>query len=401
MRILILSNKPPYPPKDGGAIGIFNLSKTLASLGHSVFILAMNTSKHKINPAETISISNLKLKYIDINTGINPLKALKNLFFSKLPYNAERFISQDYINELIKILNQSSFDVVQFEGPYLWFCIDIIRGLTNAKISMKSHNIEYEIWQRSAQLEKDIIKKFYLFHLAKRIKKFEISLYNHFDFIYAVTPREKEVFLKMGVIKPILIVPTGIDPPKRDFILNFNNESIFHLGALDWLPNQEGLLWFINKIWPTVIRKYPDLKFHIAGRNAPPWILKHFKKKNIIYHGEIEDSYSFICKYGIMIVPILSGSGMRVKIVEGMSLAKPIITTSIGAEGLDVKDGEDIVIADTVESFTAKLSELIENKELTKYLSMNAHKNAIEKYNNKDIAVKVVQFYKANGVIKE
>ena len=401
MRILILCNKPPYPPKDGGAIGIFNLSRTLASLGHSVFILAMNTSKHKINPIETVSIPNLKIKYVEINTDLNPYKAIKNIVFSKLPYNAERFISRVYINELKSILSQSSFDVIQFEGPYLWFCIEIVRGMTSAKISMKSHNIEYEIWQRSAQLEKNILKKIYLYHLARRIKKFEISLYNQYDFIYAVTPRDKEVFLKMGVIKPILIVPTGIDPPNSDFVPNSDNESIFHLGALDWLPNQEGLFWFIDKIWPAIILKYPNLKFHIAGRNAPSWIVKHFNKQNIIYHGEIEDSYSFICKSGIMIVPILSGSGMRVKIVEGMSLGKPIITTSIGAEGLDVKDGEDIVIANTVENFTAKLCELIENKELAKHLSIKAHKNAIEKYNNKDIAIKVVEFYKENGVIRE
>ena len=401
MRILILCNKPPYPPKDGGAIGIFNLSRTLASMGHSVLILAMNTNKHKVQDTEVVSISNFSIKYVKINTDIKPLKALKNLLFSKLPYIAERFISEEYINELKKILTQNLFDVVQFEGPYLWYCIETVKGMSKSKISMKSHNIEYEIWRRSAQLEKNLLKKLYLYNLASRIEKFETSLYNRFDYIYAVTPRDKEVFLKMGVTKPILIVPTGIDPPKKDYIPGLNNNSIFHLGALDWMPNQEGLLWFIEKIWPGVQSKYPDLKFHIAGRNAPSWLVKRFAKHNIIYHGEIEDSYDFICKAGIMIVPILSGSGMRVKIVEGMSLGKPIITTSIGAEGLDVKDGVDILIADTVEGFKAKLSLLIDDKELAITLSFNARKNALEKYNNKDIAKNVVAFYKANGVIHE
>jgi polysaccharide biosynthesis protein PslH len=401
MKILILCNKPPYPPKDGGAIGIFNLSRTLASLGHTVFILAMNTSKHKVKTTEAVAIPNLTIKYVEINTDINLFKALKNLIFSKLPFIAERFISREYLIELKKVLIQNTFEVIQFEGPYLWFCIETVRELTNAKIAMKSHNIENEIWKRSAQLESNYLKKLYLYNLAARIEKFEILLYNRFDYIYAVTPRDKEVFLTMGVTKPILVVPTGIDPPKKDILPDNRNNSIFHLGALDWLPNQEGLLWFINKVWPGMVSKYPELKFHIAGRNAPSWIVKNFNKPNIIYHGEIEDSYTFISQSGIMIVPILSGSGMRVKIVEGMSLGKAIITTSIGAEGLDVKDGVDLLIADTVEEFLIKLSLLIENKELTTTISINAHKNAIQKYNNNDIAKNVVEFYKTHGVIHE
>jgi polysaccharide biosynthesis protein PslH len=399
MKILILCNKPPYPPRDGGAIGIFNLSKSLASLGHSVHLLAMNTSKHKINPADMPLIPKYEVTYVNINTDITPYKALRNLLFSKLPYIAERFISKDYIAQLKSILNQNSFDFIQFEGPYLWFCIDTIRAMTKTKISMKNHNIEYEIWKRSAQIEKNLLKKLYIYHLARRIEKFEISLYNRFDYLYAVTPRDKEIFIKMGVKKPIIIVPTGIDTPKSDFVPNPNNESIFHLGALDWLPNQKGLLWFIDKIWPLIVSEYPDIKFHIAGRKAPSWLLKHFEKKNIIYHGEIENAYTFICNAGIMIVPIISGGGMRVKIVEGMALGKPIVTTSIGAEGLDVKDGEDILIADSVELFAARVCELIENKKLAEKLSMNAHRNIIEKYDNILIAKKVIKFYEEEALL--
>jgi len=394
MKILILCNKPPYPPRDGGAIGIFNLSKSMASLGHDVHILAMNTSKHRVDPSNLPNLPHYSITYVDINTDITPIKAFKNLVFSKLPYLAERFISLDYVNALKKILSQNTYDFIQFEGPYLWYCIDTIREMTKTKISMKNHNIEYEIWHRAAQIEKNLLKKLYLYHLENRLEKFENSLYNRFDYIYAVTPRDKEMFIKkFGVKKPIIIVPTGIDIPKSDFVLNPDNNSIFHLGALEWMPNQQGLLWFIDKVWPIIVLKYPDLKFHIAGRNAPSWLVKHFNKPNIIYHGEIEDAYSFICNSGIMIVPILSGGGMRVKIVEGMALGKPIVSTSIGAEGLDVKDGEDILIADTAYLFAAKICELVENKELAKKLSMNAHKNSIEKYDNISIARKVIDFY--------
>jgi polysaccharide biosynthesis protein PslH len=400
MKILILCNKPPYPPRDGGAIGIFNLSKSMASLGHDVHVLAMNTSKHRVNPSELPQIQNYHITYVDINTDITALKALKNFLFSKLPYLAERFVSKDYLEALKKILSRDSFDFIQFEGPYLWYCIDTIREMTPTKISMKNHNIEYEIWLRAAQIEKNILKKLYLYNLAKRVEKFEMNLYNRFDYLYAVTGRDKEIFINKFDVKkkPILIVPTGIDAPKSDFVPNQDNSSIFHLGALEWMPNQQGLIWFVNNVWPKILDRFPDLKFHIAGRNAPHWLVRHFNKTNIIYHGEIPDAHAFICSSGIMIVPVLSGGGMRVKVVEGMALGKPIVSTSIGAEGLDVKDGEDILIADSADTFADKICELVSDSELAKKLSVNAFKNSVEKYDNIAIARKVINFYKENGI---
>ncbi len=398
MKILILCNKPPYPPNDGGAIGIFNLSKDLASLGHDVHLLAMNTKKHNASNVNIPSIPNYQIDYVNVNTDIHPVKLLINLFFSRLPYIAERFISKKYLNKLTSLLYQNHFDIIQIEGPYLWFCLDAIRKLTDSKVSMKSHNIEHEIWQRTATIEKNLIKKLYLYHLAYRIKKFEISVFNRFDFIFAVTPRDKNIFIKLGVVKPVLLVPTGINPTKTHFANQIDLNTIFFIGGLDWIPNQEGLLWFTDKVWPKLISKHPQLMFHVAGRNAPKWLPKRLNKTNIKFHGEVKESHAFMGQYGIMISPVFSGSGMRVKIVEGMSLGKPIVTTTLGAEGLDVNDGKDIVIADTIETFCSKIIELIENKKLTERLALNAHKNAVEKYNNIDIAKNVAEFYAKNAV---
>lgn len=395
MKILVLCNKPPYPPKDGGAIAIYNLSKSLALLGHQVTIYAMETSKHKVET--NVPDKNIELKYSFVDTRINPLKALINLIFSKFPYNAERFVSKKYLKGLEDILKANQFDAVHFEGPYVGFCLETVRKYSNAKLVLKSHNIENEIWERSGRLEKNIFKKYYFTNLAKRIRKFEESLYNNFDFIFAITERDKNELLKLGLKKPVLVVPVGIDPPKLKKI-DMVPDSVFYIGALDWIPNQEALTWFVDNIWPKLYLKYTGLRFHVAGRNAPSWIINYLKKTGIVYHGEIEDSHSFIRNMGIMVVPLFAGSGMRVKIIEGMSLGKSIVTTSIGAEGLDVSDSYDILIADDPETFYNKICSVLDDKTFQKQISENAIDSVSKKYRNSDIATKVVDFYKLHEV---
>jgi glycosyltransferase involved in cell wall biosynthesis len=392
MNILILSNKPPFPPKDGGAIATFNMAKGLADNGHFVHVLAMNTSKHKVNFQTLPAFNNLTFTFVEVNTEIKILAAFKNMVFSSLPYNAERFISKEFLIALENILQNQQFDIVQLEGPYLWFCVDLIKKQSNAAISLRAHNIEFEIWQRTAGVEKNIIKKFYIKNLAKRIKRFELSIINFYDFLIPITVRDGELFSSIGNTKPSCVVPVGIQMPEvSENILN--NNSIFYIGALDWIPNQEGLLWFIDKVLPEIVARHNEVTFHIAGRNAPAWLIKKFTHKNIIFHGEIDDAHEYILKSGIMLVPLFSGSGMRVKIVEGLALGKPIITTSIGAEGIEITDGENIFIADNSDTFSKRLTELIENTEKANLLSLSGRKFAIDNYGYIAVANKLADFY--------
>ena len=394
MYILILTNKPPFPAKDGGAIAVFNLAKGLAETGTQVHILAMNTSKHKGSKLQETTNQNLRLDYVDVKTNIRLFNLTKNLLFSKLPYNAERFINQNFLNELKNILQAKEINIIQLEGPYLSFCIDTIRQYSKAKISFRAHNIEHEIWQRTAAFQKNHLKKSYLNHLAKRIKKFELSLLKQVDLLVPITSRDDSEFKKFGNNLPSAVIPVGIDIT-NEFVQHYGNfESIFYIGALDWIPNQEGLLWFIEKVWPIILTKVPNVQFHIAGRNAPKWLEKVFAKPRIRFHGEIENASDFIAKNGIMIVPLFSGSGMRVKIIEGMALGKAIITTSIGAEGIEAINGHDIVIANTAWEFVDELIKLFRNQDLISSISSNATEFVRKNYDNKLISQNLLNFYK-------
>ncbi len=396
MNILQLTNKIPYPPKDGGAIATLSMSTGFANLGHSVTILAMNTSKHYFDTRNIPKSIKEKINICDVkvNTNIKIIPAIKNLLFSDIPYNAERFLSTKYSEQLSCILKSNNFDIIQLEGLYLALYIDIIRKHSNGLIVLRAHNIEHEIWERVATQQKSLIKKLYYKEIAKRIKKLKKDVINKYDVLVPITQRDYEKFTLFGNKKPAYTIPAGIDseklipePEKTIF------PSLFYIGTLDWIPNQEGLTWFIKNVWNHINNLYPQLKFYIAGRNAPAWLNKHFKSRNVYFLGEVDDAYEFINKYSIMVVPLFSGSGMRIKIIEGMAFGKTIITTPIGAEGIPATNGDNIIIESTPEGFITQIDKLVKNKEIVDKIGGNAIKFVKKKFDNTVISATLIDFY--------
>jgi len=173
------------------------------------------------------------------------------------------------------------------------------------------------------------------------------------------------------------------------------NNDICYLGSLDWIPNQEGLTWFLKDIWTKVCEKYPNLKFHVAGRNTPVLFAERISKEsNVIFHGEVDSAEEYLKKYSILVVPILSGSGMRVKIVEGMMLGKAIITTTIGLEGIEAVDREHILIADNPSDFVKAIVELIQQPKLKASIAEKACTFAMSHFNNLALTKQLEGFYK-------
>ncbi len=397
MKILQVTNKMPYPPIDGGAIATLNMSKGFVSNSAEVTVFAMNTKKHFFDPdkIEPKLKKTIKFETVSVPAEISGKGALKNLLLSKLPYNAERFIDDNFKKKLIQILKEKDFDIVQFEGLYLMPYVDVVKQYSKAKVSLRSHNVEYEIWDRVAKNEKNPIKKKYLKILSKRIKKFEISYINKYDLLVTITKRDLDIYNKLGNTKPSFVSMTGINVEELNTDkIETQYPSVFHLGALDWAPNQEGIIWFLRNVWKKLIKKHSNLKFYIAGRNAPRWFVEETKKyNNVIFLGEVADAYSFMKSKAIMIVPLFSGSGMRIKIIEGMALGKTIVSTSIGTEGIDTTHTKNIILANNSEEFYSEIDFLIVNKEKYKQIGENARKFIIENFDNKVIIRKLLKFY--------
>jgi glycosyltransferase involved in cell wall biosynthesis len=400
MRVLQLCNKFPYPPKDGGAIAIYNITRGLGSVGHDVTVLAMNTSKHFTAAGEVVNALKdiAEFRYININTDINVIKAALNIVFSRIPYNASRFISREFDAKIKDILTAKKYDIVQLEGLYLMPYIETVRQNSDALVSYRAHNIEHEIWERIVKNEKNILRRWYLGIMAARIRNLEISSMNSYDLLVPITYRDAQIFNGLGNNKPCHVCPVGFDTGKKiQHKGNVNYRSLFFLGSLDWFPNQEGLVWFIDNVWESIHAKYPDVEFYVAGRNAPEWLEKKIRKTgSILFMGEIEDAYEFMADKGIMVVPLFSGSGMRVKIVEGMAHGKVIISTAMGAEGINIRHGEHILISESADEFEKELENILENKSFFTKIGENAGRFVAEDLNNNKITAALAEFYKAN-----
>lgn len=381
--------------KDGESIAVTHMSSAMKELGVEVSLLAMNTTKHYFDMATLPKSFNhyRNIWTTKVDNRLKPFDAFLNLFSSQ-SYHIQRFISEDYANLLKGVLSEHSFDVIQLETLYLTPYIDIIREYSNAKIVLRSHNVEFEIWERLTANETKFLKKQYLKLLTKKLRNYELAQLHKVDAILAITERDLELYRSFGFQGEGVVMPIGLDISTYKI-----EEESFHkpmsvsfIGSLDWQPNLEGLRWFLNDAWNNLHKSFPDLEFHIAGRNTPDEI-KNINLPNVFVHGEVPDAQEFISKYSLMLVPLLSGGGMRAKILEAMALGKVVLSTKVGIEGIPVTNGEEAYIANSGDEFRAAIHYCYaQNGELLQIGRQARH--FIEKnYDNKNIAQKAIQFY--------
>lgn len=400
-RILILANKFPYPENDGGAIATMSMVRGFKRAGHEVTLIAMNTYKHFVDldelPKEIKQLASLYATDVDIK--LYPRKALHNLFFSNEPYHVERFTAQafaDQLRRLLKLQNKP-FDLIQLEGLYLCPYIERIQEVApHTPIVFRAHNIEHEIWERQWEQAPQGLRKYYLKITAQRIKEYEEAQFLNpaFKAIIPISSKDAGLLTKMRVRTPIHVCPAAFDLHKLDTVSTQIAEpnSIFYIGALDWTPNELGMKWFLKKVWPGIHKMYPDVELFIAGRRMSAYF-STLKMSGVTVLGEVKDAYEYMTSKSIMIVPLFVGSGMRVKIIEGLALSKAIVATSIAAEGIPVKHGYDIMIADDPETFTNQLATLIENPSMVSALGEHAAKLIHEQFDNDQIIGDLLAFY--------
>ena len=394
MNILQIASKIPIPPKDGGMLLMYNFAKGYFKNGNDVTFASLNTKKHNVDLKKC---NNELLKFcefqsVNIDTSINPFYFIYYLFL-KMPYNISRFHSKEFEVKLKLILEQKKYDVIVFEGLYVTSYLKIIRKYSNTISVLRQQNIEHKIWERLAKNSKNLFKKLIYSIIWKKIKNYELEIINSFDAIIPVTNVDAEYFKNNGCNTSIHVAEFCIDLEK--YVVNKNDKNLFtlfHIGSMDWRPNQESILWFLESVWPKINLKFPDLRFVIAGKNMPDFI-KNLKYKNVEILGEVEDAIEFINSHTVMVVPLLSGSGIRVKIIEAMALEKTIITTSIGAEGINYTDNKNIKIANSNIDFLNAISDLINNKTQCDEIGKNARKLVEKDFDLNVIVGNLVKFY--------
>jgi glycosyltransferase involved in cell wall biosynthesis len=397
LKILILSHRVPFPQNGGYAIVVANTIKGLVNTGHDVSLVALNAKRnnHESHLPDEDLMGKINYRAYDIDTTVTVLGVAVNLF-KKTSFNVDRYYDPEFETLLIRELRNSDYDIIQFEGLFVSLYLPAVRRHSKAKLIYRAHNIENQIWWRLSQQKIDPFKKSYLRMHARRIKNYEEQQLNKFDAIAVFTEQDKSQLTEYGINVPIEVLPVGlrldryvVDISKTEF------PSLFFLGSLDWLPNREGMEWFLDTFIGDLISGELPVKLYVAGNDIPERFDDYEALGKVFIQGEVDDALEFVNSKSIMIVPLLSGGGMRVKIVEGMAMQKCIIATSLGAEGINFKDGHDILIANNRDEFFEAIQHCIRDEEFCIQLGKNARLLAEKEHDINVVTKNLVKFYRA------
>jgi glycosyltransferase involved in cell wall biosynthesis len=391
MRALILCNKFPYPSTDGSSIAIMRMIDTLLAANIEVSLFSLNTKKHyKDTTALTKAYADkLNITSVDVLTDITASNTLANLL-SGQPFHVSRFYVSDVSDKLKNLLEKEQFDIVQFEGVFMGPYLELVRKHSNSKCVLRPHNIEYKIWERFIKSEKNNLKSLYLQLQTRRLKKYELEIIPQFDGIVPISDADKK-YIESFAKKPILTIPCATDLNKYKEAPS-EKANFFHIGAMDWMPNVSGMEWFLDEVWPLVLSKLPQATFNLAGRDMPDSLMTH-SQSGVSVIGEVESAETFYKQNGILVVPLLSGSGIRIKIIEGLSYGKAIVSTTIGAMGINLKTNENIIISDSPEDFANSMVKLYEDKAFRLKLGENARTTAQQKFDVNALGTQISEFY--------
>ena len=373
---------------------VYNTIKGLLQLGVEITLFSINTNKHRIDVDDIYDpvFDGIKFHSFSLDTEVNVWGALFNIF-SNESYNVSRYFDDDAAKLLEEILKETEFDIIQFEGLFVVPYLDVVKENSKAKVVYRAHNIEFDVWERIARTEKFTPRRRYLQFLARRLKVYETEQMNRFHQVFAISEQDRQSILRFGCETALDVFPVALDfekyvtdPSKTSF------PTLFHLGAMDWRPNKEGLEWFLDEIWPDIEKLSSELRFYIAGKNMPREFFE-YDSENLVVEGEIFDAVEFINSKAIMIVPLLSGSGMRVKIIEGMAMSKCIIATSMAAEGIKCEHGKDILIANTADEFYRSILQCITNPKKWREIGENARKTVERDHDFFTISKRMLKVY--------
>lgn len=397
MKLLVIGNRVPWPLHDGGAIATYGMLRSLAENGAEVHFFTFNTKKHF---AESATIEKYfgfcKVYTHPLDAGVNVGSALLNLALGG-SYHMERYDDAQAALALGDLMDAEGFDSILVEGlysvPVYLRAVSARRYSTPA--AYRAHNLEYQIWARLATATQNPVKKWYLSLQAKRLQHYEHRAWQQFPAIVPIVQTDAQAiqqFLQQSEPQqPVLAPGTHISKIKihtyqpgiaieRPFAFIHKPLSLFHIGSMEWQANEQGVLWFLQKVWPLLLVKYPQAQFHLAGKglqkNDP-----RFFQTGVVNHGEVPDAEDFMHAHGLMIVPIQAGSGIRIKTLEAMALGVPVVSTYVGAQGLAVEHGRELMLADQPADFAQAIANLLANPAIAQQQT-TAARAYVEQYHN-------------------
>jgi len=399
MRILFLSQLVPFPPDSGPKVRQYLVIRYLAQ-AHDITLVAF--ARPDDSPSAMAHLGQYCRRVRTVPMRRSKIRNILALAGSWL--SGESFIiRRDYVPEMAQVIQEEiasgGYDVIH--ADQLWMAQYALLGANRgAKLILDEHNACFQIFQRLAKGEANPLKKLALERDWRKLRSYETQACRRFDQVVTVTEEDRKILeglifpsesvrageansIYTDVRRPKLsTIPICVDTASVKVVAPQGaSHDVLHLGTMFWPPNVEGVMWFAEHVWPGVRSQLPDATFTIVGKNPPAKVTSLAEKGlGIQVTGYVQDPQEYLEQAGAYVVPVFSAGGMRVKIVDGWRWGLPVISTTIGAEGIRYVDGENILIADDAEAFAAAVVGTLEDRELNQRLRLNGRRWVEEKY---------------------
>lgn len=376
--ILFISTQLPFPPKSGGTVKSYQYVKDLCKRYPLSIACLLKDDDDKHLEAFCNEFPIQKCIAVKHQTSRNALTLLKSMWgFPCL--NVYRNFNLEFKAKIEAVISSYSMVIIDHYEVFQY-----VSKSYKGKVILHTHNAEFMLWQRMGELESNPLKKFLLLNEGKRVAKYEQSIFDRSDLVYT-TESDKDLYKKNGFRLGYFATTYHLG---NDQLLALENLAfddtelaLCFMGTLSWEPNVDGLLWFLNHVWPALIAKFPKLTFYILGKDPDERLIKRCaNEKQITFTGFVKDLDDYLKKTRVYLAPLRFGSGMKVKVLEGLYRGVPTVSTSVGAEGLAIKDEQHIMIADRPQDFVQKCSLLLTDKNKWEELRDKSRLVAQEKY---------------------
>ena len=394
MRILFIAPRLPLPTDTGGKIRTFNLLKQI-SRGHTVDLVTFSFDGEDAWQVQGFRELGIAVTLVPAPKDKILHKAI-TVLFSDLPYSVSKYHSEKMRKAITALKAAENYDAVHVDHIHMAHYQDCFPGLPRL---VDEHNVEYKILERCGNVEKSVWKRQLYSQQAGKMKQFESRAILHYSACTAVSQNDMDILKELtGKNVPVHVLPNGVD---TDFFTSSGSapqqeeDALVFTGSMDWLPNDDAVVFFCREVLPLIWEQNPNVKFYIVGK-SPSATVKELasKEPRIVVTGRVDDVRTFIQRAKIFVVPIRIGGGTRLKILEAMSMQKAVVSTTVGAEGIAHTRDVDIFLGDTPQALADAVIALLKDRPKRETLGTAARKLVLEKYDWRIIGKKLNQIYK-------
>jgi glycosyltransferase involved in cell wall biosynthesis len=389
LRILWLKTELLHPVDKGGRIRTYNMLRELKR-DHEITYLALDDGASGAEEKRLATEYSHELICVPHRTApkFSPgfYRDLVANLASPLPYFMKKYESKGMRREIERLLKEQTFDVMVCD--FLQPSVNVPANLDVATVLFQ-HNVEAMIWKRHYELQKNPLKRAFLYDQWRKTWRYERSACQKFDLVVAVSAADEQQMREEYDLRRTAAVATGVDIDyfSPSGAITPEKHNIVFTGSMDWLPNEDAMQYFIREVMPLVRKEIPEVTLTVVGRNPYASLVELSKSdKSIVVTGRVDDVRPYIEKAAVYVVPIRIGGGTRLKIYEAMSMGKPVVSTTVGAEGLPVTNNEELVLADSASDFATALIRVFHDRDWAAALGGRAAKLVREKFGWRGVA---------------